>query len=63
MTPWFHYKKRDPAILKAHDTGRYSYAEIGEYFKVHFTTVGRIVRSGKQARRQAAKKATRYSSR
>ena len=46
---------RDQAILKAHDTGHYSYSEIGEHFKVHFTTVGRIVRSGKQARRQSGK--------
>ena len=43
------HKKRDLAILKAHATGRYSYTEIGKHFKVHFTTVGRIVRAGKQA--------------
>ena len=53
------YKDRDRAILKAHDTGRYSYTEIGVHFKVHFTTVGRIVRSGRQARRQTDKKPTR----
>ena len=53
------HKKRDQAILKAHETGRYSYTEIGEHFKVHFTTVGRIVRSCKQARRQTAEKARR----
>ena len=52
-------KDRDQAILKAHDTGRYSYTEIGVHFKVHFTTVGRIVRSGKQVRRRAAEPATR----
>ena len=45
-------KDRNQAILNAHDTGRYSYTEIGEHFKVHFTTVGRIVRSGRQARRR-----------
>ncbi len=45
-------KNRKQAILKAHDTGQYNYREIAEHFKVHFTTVGRIVRSGKQARGQ-----------
>ena len=46
------HKERDQAILNAHDTGQYSYSEIGEHFKLHFTTVGRIVRAGRQARRQ-----------
>ena len=40
-------KDRDEAILKAHKTGHYSYSEIGDHFKVHFTTVGRIVRTGR----------------
>jgi len=53
------HKERDEAILKAHDTGQYSYSEIGEHFKVHFTTVGRIVRAGRQARKQAAEKPKR----
>ena len=53
------YKDRDQAILKAHDTGQYSYSEIGKHFKMHFTTVGRIVRSGRQARRQTDEKPTR----
>ena len=46
------HKDRDQAILKAHDTGQYSYSEIARHFEVHFTTVGRIVRSGRQTRRQ-----------
>jgi len=46
------HKARDRAILAAHDTGRYSYAQIGEHFGIHFTTVGRIVRAGRQGRRQ-----------
>ena len=41
------YKDRDEAILRAHQTGHYSYSQIGHHFKVHFTTVGRIVRTGK----------------
>jgi putative transposase len=44
------HKERDVAIRKAHDTGQYSYSEIGEHFKVHFTTVGRIVRAGRNKR-------------
>ncbi len=45
------HKDRNRAILKAHDTGQYSYSEIGKQFKLHFTTVGRIVKAGRQARR------------
>jgi len=47
------HKDRDGAILAAHDTGHYSYTQIGKYFGVHFTTVGRIVRTGRQGRRHA----------
>jgi REP element-mobilizing transposase RayT len=36
---------RNRAIAKAHATGAYSYQQIAEHFGVHFTTVGRIVRS------------------
>ena len=35
---------RDAAMLAAHRTGEYSYAEIARHFGVHFTTVGRVVR-------------------
>jgi putative transposase len=48
------YPERDRAILAAHDTGRYSYVQIGKHFGVHFTTVGRIVRAGRQDRRMTA---------
>jgi REP element-mobilizing transposase RayT len=44
-------KHRDVAISKAHETGQYSYTKIGAHFKVHFTTVGRIVRAGKREKR------------
>ncbi len=40
---------RDGAIVAAYATGGYSYAEIGAFFGLHFTTVARIVR---KARRQ-----------
>lgn len=35
---------RNDAILAAYATGGYSYQQIADYFGVHFTTVGRIVR-------------------
>jgi len=41
------YPNRDEAILAAYATGDYSYAQIADYFKVHFTTVGRIIRKGR----------------
>jgi len=40
--------KRDPqrndAIVAAYATGAFSYREIGEFFGLHFATVGRIIR-------------------
>ncbi|MES1949172.1 hypothetical protein C84B14_17583 [Salinisphaera sp. C84B14] len=41
---------RDEAIVASHASGGYSYAEIADYFGVHFTTVGRIVRASKSAK-------------
>ena len=41
------YPQRDEAIVAAHATGGYSYQQIADHFGVHFTTVGRIVRSAK----------------
>jgi REP element-mobilizing transposase RayT len=35
---------RNAAIQSAHATGAYSYQQIADYFGVHFTSVGRIVR-------------------
>ena len=37
---------RNAAIVAAHATGGYSYRQIADYFGVHFTTAGRIVRRG-----------------
>ena len=37
---------RNAAIVEAHATGGYSYQQIADYFGVHFTTAGRIVRGG-----------------
>ena len=44
---WRH-SNRDEGIRAAYETGAYSYQEIAKHFKVHFTTVGRIVRSSAQ---------------
>ena len=35
---------RNEAIKQAHGTGAYSYQQIAEHFRIHFTTVGRVVR-------------------
>jgi REP element-mobilizing transposase RayT len=44
---------RDAAIVAAHATGRYSYSEIGTFLGLHFTTVGRIVRTAKKRGRKS----------
>ena len=46
------HRARDDAIAAAHASGGYSYQQIADHFEVHFTTVGRIVRSNKPARMQ-----------
>ena len=38
-------KSRNEAIVNAYASGGYSYQEIGDYFDLHFTRVGRIVRA------------------
>ena len=37
-------REREEAINAAYATGAYTYQQIGEYFGIHFSTVGRIVR-------------------
>lgn len=39
-----NHSDRDAAMIAAHATGEYSYAQIARFFGVHFTTVGRVVR-------------------
>ncbi len=41
------YPDRNKAIIAAYESGGYSYQEIGEYFGLHFTTVGKIIRESK----------------
>jgi putative transposase len=43
------HSDRNAAMLAAHRTGEYSYAEIARHFGVHFTTVGRLVRASASA--------------
>jgi len=42
------HKERNFAMLAAYQTGVYSYSQIADYFNVHFTTVGRIIRAEKK---------------
>ncbi len=44
------YGDRSRAIMSAYDTGKYSYQQIGKYFGMHFTTLGRIVRAARKVR-------------
>ena len=44
------YKDRNRAVVAAYETGEYSYQQIGKYFGMHFTTVGRIVRAARKVR-------------
>jgi REP element-mobilizing transposase RayT len=41
-----HAHDRNAAIAAAYATGGYSYQQLADYFGVHFTTIGRIVRDG-----------------
>ena len=40
---------RNEAIVAAYATGEYSYQEIADYFGLHFTTVGKIVRAARNS--------------
>jgi len=44
------HDSRNHAIVAAHATGEYSYQQIADFFNLHFTTVGRIVRAAKAER-------------
>ncbi|MFN3843794.1 MAG: REP-associated tyrosine transposase [Rehaibacterium terrae] len=44
------HRDRDAAIAAAYATGGYSYQQIAEHFGVHFTTVGRVVRTARRLR-------------
>jgi putative transposase len=42
------HPKRDKAIVAAYATGAYSYRELANYFNLHLSTIGRIVRNRMQ---------------
>lgn len=39
------HENRNAAIVAAYKTGVYSYSQIADYFNIHFTTVGRLIRA------------------
>ena len=39
---------RNDAIVAAYESGGYSYQALADYFGLHFTTVGRLVRSARE---------------
>ena len=41
------HDSRNDAIVAAYATGQYSYQQIAEFFGLHFTTVGKIVRAAR----------------
>ena len=41
------YKVRNEAIISAYESGGYSLKEVGDYFKLHYSTVSGIVKSHK----------------
>ena len=46
--PIAYYEKttsnRNKAIIEAYASGAYSYQELGDYFGLHFTTIGKVIR-------------------
>jgi len=40
-------KTRNEAIIKAYQSGGYTMKEIGGYFKIHYSSVSRIVAASK----------------
>ena len=43
---------RNEAIVAMYVTGEYSYSQIAAFFNMHFTTVGKIVRTAKASSRK-----------
>ncbi|HLF96201.1 MAG TPA: transposase [Methylococcaceae bacterium] len=42
------HESREAAMAAAHASGEYSYQQIANFFGVHFTTVGRVVRAARK---------------
>ncbi len=45
-----HTLNRNDAIINAYLSGGYSYEELGRYFSLHFTTVGKIIRGRQKSK-------------
>ncbi|MBW6453925.1 MAG: hypothetical protein K0A92_09125 [Methyloprofundus sp.] len=47
--PLAEYQKliasRNEAIISAYATGEYSYQQIADFFELHFTSIGKIIRA------------------
>jgi len=43
---------RNQAIIAAYTTGDYSYQQLAEFYRLHFTTVGKIVRGGRKNKKK-----------
>lgn len=41
-------ESRNQVIVAAHATGSYSYQQIADFYGLHFTTVGKIVRNARE---------------
>ena len=41
------YEDRNQAIVAAYATGEYSYQQIADFFGLHFTTIGKILRKAR----------------
>ena len=44
------YENRNEGIVAAYETGAYSYQEIADFYELHFTTVGKILRKARALR-------------
>jgi putative transposase len=42
------YANRNEAIVAAYATGAYSYQQIADFYGVHFTTIGKILRKARK---------------
>jgi REP-associated tyrosine transposase len=43
-------KNRNGALVEAYASGGYSYQELGDYFNLHFTSVGNIIRKDRESK-------------
>ena len=41
------YEDRNQGVVAAYATGEYSYQQIGDFYGLHFTTIGKILRNAR----------------